>query len=424
MDEKQREKIALFRYSVIGSLASAELMHGELKRRIQELSTGSYIIPNSRRKTVRAGTIAQWLHWYRRNGIEGLKPKSRSDHGAIRGICADIGKAIIEQRTATPRMPLRLVLRKLYIEKDMPAAADIPLSNAYRYLRAHLPKRPLPVTGREQKRFSHRYPNDCWQGDTMHGIYIRDERDGRSRKTYLIAFIDDATRLIVGARFFFSETVQHVKEVLREAVLTYGVPAKLYLDNGRNFCAEDIEIACAAMRCALIHTTAYYPEGKGKIERFFRTVRDSFITGLSTVHSLAELNVAFDAWLQHEYNRRPHGGIDGAVPLDTFLKNAESRLRRLPASIDPAELFCRKESRQVSKDATFRINNALYETEEHLIGRKINVLFDKDDPLHKVKVFDGPLFVHTVKPIDYIANSQVRRREINPDNNYQKGTVS
>jgi putative transposase len=422
MDEKLREKIALFRYSVIGPLASAELMHGELKRRIRELSTGSYIIPNSRRKTVRPGTIAQWLHWYRKNGIEGLKPKSRSDHGAIRGIGADIGKAIIEKRTECPRMPLRIVLRKLQVEKDLPTL-QIPLSSAYRYVRFHLPKRPVPTTGREQKRFSHRYPNDCWQGDTMHGMYIRDEQDGRSRKTYLIAFIDDATRLITGARFFFSETVQHVKEVIREAVLTYGVPAKLYLDNGRNFCAEDIEIACAAMRCALIHTTAYYPEGKGKIERFFRTVRDSFITGLSAVHSLTDLNEAFDAWLQHEYNRRPHGGIEGAIPLDTFLKNAENRLRRLPASIDPAELFCRKESRQVAKDATFRINNALYETEEHLIGRKINVLFDKDDPLNKVKVFDGPLFIHTVKPIDYIANSQARRREITNNDN-QKGTAS
>jgi putative transposase len=422
MDEKLRERIALFRYSVIGSLASAELMHGELKRRIRELSTCSYIIPNSRRKTVRAGTIAQWLHWYRRKGMDGLKPKSRSDHGAIRGVPDDIGKAIIEKRVACPRMPLRIVLRKLHVERDMPTL-QIPLSSGYRYLRTHLPKRPVPTTGREQKRFSHRYPNDCWQGDTMHGMYIRDELDGRSKKTYLIAFIDDATRLITGARFFFSETVQHVKEVIREAVLTYGVPAKLYLDNGRNFCAEDIEIACAAMRCALIHTTVYYPEGKGKIERFFRTVRDSFITGLSTVHSLVELNEAFDAWLQHEYNRRPHGGIDGAVPLDTFLKNAENRLRRLPASIDPAELFCRKESRQVAKDCTFRINNALYETEEHLIGRKVNVYFDKDDPLKKVKVFDGQLFVHTVKPIDYIANSQVRRREITNNDN-QKGTAS
>jgi len=423
MDEKLREKIALFRYSVIGSLASAELAHGELKRRIRELSTCSYNIPNSRRKKVYAGTIAQWLRYYRKNGIEGLKPKSRSDHGVIRGIPEDVGKAIIEQRTATPRMPLRLVLRKLYMEKNLPAAADIPLSNAYRYLRTHLPKRPVPVTGREQKRFSHRYPNECWQGDTMHGMYIRDRQDGRSKKTYLIAFIDDATRLIVAARFFFSETLQHVKEVLRDAVLTYGVPAKPYLDNGRNFCADDIEIACAAMRCALIHTTAYYPEGKGKIERFFRTVRDSFITGLATVHSLPALNEAFDAWLQHEYNRSPHSGIDGAVPPDTFLKNAQNRLRRLPAAIDPAELFCRKESRLVAKDGTFRINNVLYETEEHLIGRKVNVLFDKDDPLKKVKVFDGTIFVHIVKPIDYIANSQVRRREITTDNN-QKGTAS
>ncbi len=101
-----------------------------------------------------------------------------------------------------------------------------------------------------------------------------------------------------------------------------------------------------------------------------------------------------------------------------FLKNAENHIRRLPTHIDPAELFCKKESRQVAKDGTFRINNILYETEEHLIGRKIDVLYDKDDPLKKVKVFDGPVLVHTAQPIDFIANSHSKRKELNtPEGN-------
>jgi putative transposase len=412
MDEKMRQRIALFRFSVIGPLISGELMHGELNRRIQELSVRTYSVPHGRRTRVRAGTIEEWLYTYRKFGLDGLKPKSRSDTGTIRAVSDDIGKAIIGYRQRFPRMPLKVILYRLVSENKI-KPLEVPLSTAYRFLSSHVPKRTAPATGKEQKRFCHRYPNDCWQGDTMHGPYIKDAIDKHAKKTYLIAFIDDATRLIVGAEFFFSEAVANVKDVLRVGVLTYGVPSKLYLDNGKNFCADDIELACAAMQCALIHTTAYYPEGKGKIERFFRTVRDSFLSGIEQIHSLEQLNQNFDDWLQQHYNRGAHSSLDGATPLSTFLKNAENRIRRLPSHIDPAELFCKKESRQVAKDGTFRINNILYETEEHLIGSKIDVLYDKDDPLKKVKVFDGSLLVHTVKPIDFIANSKTKRKELN-----------
>jgi len=339
-----------------------------------------------------------------------LKPKIRSDQGKIRGVDNETIKVIREFKDQYPRMPLRLVINRLNDEKKLPEPT-IPLSTLYRYLRLHFPRRPAPVTGKEQKRFVHRFPNECWQGDVMHGPYIKDG-SGPARKTYLVAFIDEASRLIVGAQFFFSEATVNIKEVLRDAVMTYGVPSKLYLDNGKNFCALDIELACAAMGCALIHSTPYYPESKGKIERFFRTVRDSFLSGLCRVNSLLELNQTFAAWLRDEYNRAPHSSLDKETPLDTFLKKAENRIHRLPAHIDPQELFCRKESRLVAKDGTFRVNNILYEAEEHLIGSKINVLYDKDDPLKQVKVYDGAVFVHSAKPIDYLSNAYAKRKEI------------
>lgn len=409
MDEKVREQIAMFRYSVIGSLISGEICHGDLTKQITELCKRRYSIPFSNRTRIGAGTIEDWLYAYRYNGIEGLKPKTRADRGKIRGIDDTVIKIINEFKTEHPRMPLRLVINRLTAENKL--STFIPLSTLYRYLRLHFPKRPIPVTGREQKRFAHRFPNECWQGDVMHGHYIKDG-SGPAKKTYLVAFIDDASRLIVGAQFFFSEATINIKEVLRTAVMTYGVPSKLYLDNGKNFCALDIELACAAMNCALIHSTAYYPESKGKIERFFRTVRDSFLSGLHVVNSLFELNQAFEAWLRDEYNRAPHSSLDKETPVDTFLKKIETRIRRLPPHIDPLELFCRKESRLVAKDGTFRVNNILYEAEEHLIGTKINVLYDKDDPLKTVKIYDGSVFVHGAKPIDYLSNAYAKRKEI------------
>jgi transposase InsO family protein len=410
MDEKMRLEIALFRFSVIGVLVSGELTHGELSKKIADLSTRRYSIPYSHRTHIGAGTIEDWLYAYRYNGLEGLKPKNRSDQGCTRMIEALL-KTIIEYRNVHRRMPLRLVIIKLQAEHKLPAG-EYPLSTVYRYLRRHTPKRAIPVTGRVQKRFAHRFPNDCWQGDVMHGHYVNDA-DGKAKKTYLIAIIDDCSRLIVAASFFFSEATVNVKEVLRSAVLTYGVPDKLFLDNGKNFCAEDIQIACATMKCALIHSTPYYPEGKGKIERFFRTVRDCFLSALPKVKSLQELNSLFNEWLMYQYNRVAHSSLEGATPLDTFLAKAENRIRRLGAQVDSAELFCKKETRIVAKDGTFRINNVLYEAEEQLIGCKITVLYDKDDPAKKVKVFDGPQFVHCATPIDVISNASARRKEIN-----------
>jgi transposase InsO family protein len=310
-----------------------------------------------------------------------------------------------------PKMSAQTIIDTLAGENKLPANAVSPAS-VYRLFQQQIPKRLANKTGKEQKRFVHRYPNDCWQADTMHGPYIKDNGIGKARKTYLVAFIDDASRLITGAEFFYAETTAHIKTVLRHAVMTYGVPAKLYVDNGRPYRAEDIRIACASMHTALIHTSPYYPQAKGKIERFFRTVRSRFLAGLRTVNSLHDLNVAFDAWLQNEYNRHEHGALDKQTPLTVFLHRVEGRLRRLPKHIDPAELFCRKEQRQVAHNGTFRINNRLYETEEHLIGRKIYILYDKDDPTHAVKIFDGPCYVHTAMPLDYFGNAQSKRKPL------------
>jgi putative transposase len=421
MTEELRQQVALFRFSVIGTLISGELEHGAIAKQIAELSTRMYKMPHSRRTRIGKGTIEDWLYAYKYNGFEGLKPKVRSDNGKIRNIDQTHLDAILQFRAEHPRAPLRIALNKLTEEKQLPLQV-IPLSTVYRCLRKHHVKRPLPASGKVQKRFAHQFPNDLWQGDVMHGIYIK-ECSAPARKTYLVAFIDDSTRLIVGAKFFYSEATVNIKEVFRDAVLTYGVPSKLYLDNGRNFLAEDIAIACASMKCALIHSTPYYPESKGKIERFFRTVRDCFISCMSKVSSIEELNNQFTAWLNNEYNRKSHSALDGLSPIDAYLNKAQMRIRRLGSDIDPADIFCKKETRIVAKDGTFRVNNIIYEAEEQLIGQKIVVLYDKDDVAKKVKVFDGECFVHTATPIDFISNAHAKRKPIESNDSIDERIV-
>lgn len=411
MTEEQREKVALFRYGVIGSLVSGELYHGELKKNIRELCKRRYTIPYSNRSTIGFGTIEEWLHNFRSDSIEGLKPQYRNDKGTLRTIRHDLKEKIIAYRLEHPQMAAQTILDKL-VAGNLMKPKEVSKTNVYRLFQLHLPKRLASKTGKEQKRFVHRYPNDCWQADTMYGPYIKEGKTGRARRTYLIAFIDDSSRLIVGGQFFFSEETANIKTVLRHAVVTYGVPAKLFLDNGAPYCADDIRIACASLKTALIHTTPYYPQAKGKIERFFRTVRTRFLSGLRSVESLNEINLCFDAWLQNEYNRHPHSSLDGETPLQTYLKHIEGRMRRIPKHIDIAELFCRKETRLVAKDGTFRVNTILYETQEQLIGKKITVQYDRDDPVQTVKVFLGPIYIHTATPIDFTGNARAKRKPL------------
>jgi len=408
MEEALRERVALFRYGVIGHLLSAELPYGELRKAIAGLASREYTIPGSHRKTVCQGTIRDWLNRYRTGGYEALKPRSRSDIGSSRALDPHVARLIMETKQESPKISVKTILKGL-VNKGTVRPGQCAPATVYRYLAAHMPKPQPSKTGNVSRRFAHRFPNDCWQGDVMHGPYIKTKDSPKARKTYLMAFLDDASRLIVAARFFFAESAANVKTLLRHAFLTYGIPRRLYLDNGPCYRADEIGIACACVNCALIHTTPYYPEGKGKVERFYRTVQSACLPTIGMVHSLEELNTRFDRWLQSDYNRAPHSGIDNATPLDTFLSKGKGHIRRFPTNIDPVDLFCKRDTRKVDKLATFRLNNAIYQTEQHLVGTTVEIRYDPDDPSHKVNVFHQGVFVGPAYPIDYNANAVAKR---------------
>lgn len=410
MDEKQKQEIGLFRFSVIGTLINGELARGEQKRKIAELSKRVYTIPGSRRRNIGKGTIEEWLLLYRKDGLEGLYPKERKDRGICRGIGPDILDTIIRLKQEQPRRPVALICRDLY-QKGVLKTPRLPLSTLYRYL-AHINLKQAAIK-KEIKRYQARWANEIWQADVMHGPQVPHIPGGPCKKTYLFAIIDDASRLIVGAGFYPSEKLMHLKTTFRDAVRTYGVPRTFYVDNGKIFHARDMEIACAKINTRLIYATPYYPAGKGKIEKYFRRVRDQFLTGLRTVQSLDDLNEAFGLWLADQYNRVPHAGIEGEVPLKRYLRLAEGHIRRVPGQMHLDELFYKQETRIVNKDATFRINNILYEAPEHLIDKKIEVFFD-DDVMEKVMIRYGGKTEGYCKPTDYLANAHVKRKTIVP----------
>lgn len=412
MDENIREKVALFRFSIIGSLINGELAHGDIKRKIKELSRRVYNIPYSNRRHVGKGTIEEWLYLYRKNGYDGLKPKSRSDRGMARFIPNEILQKIATAKQNNPRRPVALICWDLYRQKQIDNP-NIPLSTIYRYLQSKNLK--SNTAQMQQKRYVSKYSNEMWQSDVMHGPWIPHQPNEKSKKTYLIAVIDDASRLIVGAGFYPTEKLISLKKVLKSAIYTYGIPSKLYVDNGKIYKSQDLEVACAKINIHLIYATPYQPRGKGKIERFFRRVREQFLTGIQNIASLKELNEAFGAWLSDCYNRHPHMGIDGNKPIDQFLKLAP-HIRRLPIDIPIEELFYHQENRIVGKDSTFRVWNYLYEAPEHLIGKKIDVYYDNDDMDRVIIKYQGKS-EGICKPIDYIDNSKIKRKPIKQEEN-------
>ena len=194
------------------------MAHGELNQRMRELAKRRYTIPHSERTLIAFGTIEEWYYKYQHFGFEGLKPLPRSDKGKLKTIRPELKEILLSMKQQHPKISAKTIMRKLVSEGIM-KPHEISKNTVYRLFKKELLRQKMSKTGKEQKRFAHRYPNECWQGDVMYGPYIKDDVSQKSKRTYHIAYIDDATRLIVGAEFFFSESTANIKSVLKNVAL-------------------------------------------------------------------------------------------------------------------------------------------------------------------------------------------------------------
>ena len=216
--------------------------------------------------------------------------------------------------------------------------------------------------------------------DVMHGpSVVVGERV--KRKTYLIAFIDDATRVIPHAAFALSENTRTFLPVLKLAIEKRGLPQRLYVDNGANYRSRHLALVCAKLGIALIHARPYRPQGKGKIERWFKTVRAQLLTRLTAedTASLEALNRRLAVWLEGEYHHSPHRGLDarhaaGAVGAD------REAVRFPEPGLDLADVFLFEAERKVQKDRTVSLNGVVYEVDAALVGEKVTLRFDPGAP--------------------------------------------
>ncbi len=256
------------------------------------------------------------------------------------------------------------------------------------------------------KRFQFEKVNQLWQADLCQGPYLKLGK--RKAETHLFAFIDDASRLVPYAAFSTDQTFDSLKTVLKEALLRRGIPSVLYSDNCKIYRSQQLQWVCASLGIALVHTRPYDPAAKGKIERFFLTVKQRFIQGIeqTSLCSLDSLNSSFHAWLERDYNHKPHSAI-AMAPLDYYLSQVSS-LKMLddPSVLEP--LFLRREHRKVRHDATISIRNALFEAPPRFIGQSVEVRFDPSDP-SEVFIYENGSQAARMAPVNLLDNAHVKR---------------
>lgn len=403
MTEEEREEVALFRFGVISDLVCSRLEPGEMAERIRDKSKQRWQIPRSGRTRIAESTIRRWITLYTNNGNQArsLYPHHRSDRGRSRRVDEETILSLVKLRKEMPGVPVIKLLDELVKRELTPPGMSISLSTAYRILKQEGLSTNSTSTTTDRRRYEAQYPNDIWQSDVMHGPKV--EAQKKKRKSYLIAFLDDHSRLLPHARFYLSERLDSWLDGFRQALLTRGIPRKLYVDNGAVFRSRHLERICASLGIALIHTPPYTPQGRGKIERFFRTVRSQFLPFFSD-GSLQDINSRLDLWIGEEYHQRLHSST-GQSPLNRFGDHIEL-VRAAPKDLE--DHFRKEVRRRVAKDRTVSINNRLFEAPTKFIGEQLSLLYHEHKP-DRVEIMYKGVSHGLLVPVDLHVNSEVAR---------------
>jgi putative transposase len=416
MDKEIREKIALKRYQLISPvLAEPARAQNEYFRKQAETE---HEFPRYGLRKVRVSTMKGWLKKYRKGGFDLLKPKNRSDGGRPKRFDEGLLKAIEIKCKAHPS----LSVQKLYeMLRDQNLLGHPPV-HYNTLLRVVKEQGWLPLKDRTDVRKAYEVDNvnDLWISDFMHGPQVRTAN--RSAKAILCAILDDHSRIVVGHAFSASETISALTLVLKEAFLAYGIPKRLYVDNGSSFSSDLLTRSCAQAGISLIHSKPYDSPSRGKVERFFRTVRERFLSVLQEGMTLEELNEAFALWLKDDYHHKLHTGIEER-PIDRYNASVGRVLIRRLSRTELDEIFLIRHERVVNHDATISFKGGLYEVPAAYIRQRIEIRHPIDEP-EELYLYDNGIRVGRIKLLDKKENARTfRPQQVSTHLSFHKGEV-
>jgi len=411
---KELDKMALFRLSVLGAMVSRErLQRGELQQLIRELAQREYAIPDSRRTRLGEKTIEAWYYAWKRDGIEGLVPKTRTDRGLSK-LAPEIQESILNAKRDNPRRSIRQIQQLL--ENSGVSNDVLSRSSIHRLLQTHGLSR---ITGSaslltEKRSFTAEFAGSIWYGDVLHGPAV--PTTNGMRKAYLVSLMDDASRLIAHSAFCLGETALDIEGVLKQAVLKRGLAKKLVVDNGAAYRSATLQGICARLGIHLIYCRPYAPEGKGKLERWHRTFRDQFLSELDTaqVLDLSDLNARLWAWIERIYHQTPHSGLNGLTPLARYQQDLV-KIRTLglrAAKLDA--IFLHRVARFVRKDGTVSYEGKRFEVPYELSGQTVQLVVDPHTEIVVGVENNEGESLGLATPLDALSNLQRERRKPKP----------
>lgn len=394
---------------VIGAIDA--MVGNTIVSRIKEVSKLTFHDEEGAPRVFTWRTIQTWLSLYKQGGVETLRNRPRSDKGTHRKVSPEHLREAIEQVLPEFRDQRynKMMIYRRCIERGVLTKAECSQTSFFRLVREYDLLTPASQTQNKRRlAFSKEYANEMWQMDTMFGPYVKNGRT--STQTKLICFIDDASRIIPHGQFFFSENTDNMIVALRSALYKRGIPQTLYVDNGAVYTSAEINQICTRVGTLLCHTPVRDGAAKGKIERFFRTVRDQFLLRELDLSSLEALNRQFRDWVENEYNARVHSTLQ-MKPVDRFGLDL-SRIRFLDPMEANDELFFFEQERSCRKDNTFSVKGVRYEAPRDLSNRKIQVRFNRADPSRVVVYYNGERMGDAAK-LDFLSNDRPASRQNN-----------
>ena len=389
MKRENKIQTSTERFQMIAPLLEDGLCAAE-KRRIRAEIMEKYGISER--------TLRRYVENYRKRGLKGLEPEGRPEEGSFKAIPGDILELAMQYKRELPERSTRSIITILekegHVEKGSISRSTLShnllaLGHSTKQLRNESGTAPA-------RRFVRKGRNTLWQSDCKHGPYVPDGNGGM-RRTYLATFIDDATRVVCHSEFYLNHRAPIIEDCFRKALLKFGKPDAIYVDNGKEFVSRWLRIGCA--RLGIRHTTTapYSPNSKGKIERFNGRV-NSFIheVGLIKLESLAHLNQLYKPWLEESYQHDEHEGIGKQTPMQCFQRD-EKRVR-FATPLECYDAFLHEETRTVDKTGCFSLHGMVFDAGTALIRKKVDVRFDPFD-LAVVEVWHGGAKQLDAKPL-------------------------
>lgn len=390
-------------YLKLRVLAAIDLAEGRsIRDRIRAVAARVFADEQGREHRFTWRTIETWRVRYHKHGL--TASRGRSDKGTFRKAEPEAVQEAVDQARARLRPGFRLgQLYRTCIEEGLLRREQIAPNTFRRIVRRYGMLKPdAEAASKERLCFAKRFANQMWQADTLVGPFVTEA--GAARQTRLIAFLDDASRVCCHGQFFFEENHATLKRALRAALYKRGIPQSLYVDNGSIYAGRDLTVVCGRLGCLLCHTPVRDAAAKGKIERFFRTVREQFLVRQLDLSSLAMLNTRFTRWVEDEYHDTIHSTL-GLKPVDRFALDI-ARIKYLAPGQANDELFYSEATRTVKADNTFSFAGRRYEAPRDVRSREILVRHDPGDATAPLIVYLGADRLGEARALNPVGNDR------------------